>query len=133
MKKSLVDATNNSLYSLDQDFELSTKKVVKEQEAALLEDQLLKAAMDASLKNVYNTQPPQGVRAAGLPNSHNQPQKNSKSDQAVKLAIQLGAMGFTTQESLKGIGECPPNATIDQVINKIQANRNNQPYTFSRF
>lgn len=102
MKLRLVEASKNSLATLDQDFERNTKGVMREQDAAMTEDQLMKSAMEQSLKE-YKT-PATGYSAG--PN-------------ALKLVLQLKQLGFTSDQATRAIKACPPPHSIDQLLNYL--------------
>lgn len=130
MKKNLIDATTNSISSLEEDFKNSSLKVIKEQEQALLEEQLIKAALDASMKNIYNTSGIPEQRAAGKPSQPSQPNRNLQTEKTIKLTLQLESMGFSPKEALQAINQCPVGSNLDTIISKITDNRDKQQYLF---
>lgn len=126
MTKNIVQATTNSLSSLEQDFEQLTKGVIKEHDSHLSEEQILKSVMEQSLKDAYTN------KNAGSTTNENT--KNSGKPPASKvnmsLVIQLTSMGYQPMECQQAMNQLSSNATISQIIDRIEQNRENQLYLF---
>lgn len=126
MTKNLVQATTNSLSSLEKDFDDLTKGVMKEHETQMTEEEILKSVMAQSIKDAYSLEKPQ---------STSQYNKNTKIGTTAQkpnmgLIIQLTSMGYEPMECQRAMSQLPTTATISQIIDKIQSNRENQLLLF---
>ena len=113
MKANLVEASNNSLQTLDQDFERTTKTLIKEQEAQFAEDQLLKAAMAESLRE-YNF-----MQFQPKPQPEPFQMSKQKADLLV-IHLQLQQKGFKADEIEKAVKKCPKPITYEAVHSILQ-------------
>lgn len=125
--KNLVQAATNSLSTLERDFEQLTKGVINEHEAQMAEDQILKSVIAQSIKDAYSAE--KGIEST-TKLTKNPAAKPGDSKVSMSLMIQLTSMGYDPMESHKAISQLPATATISQIVDKIESNRDSQLYVF---
>ena len=114
MKKGIVEASHNSLYTLNEDFDRNTKKVIQEQESSIVEDEFLQAALKESLNTGGNL-------------------KKTTNTQNMKISVEtikiLNNMGYSIEEALGAYK--PGEVGIEGILDRIHKKRNqNSVYTF---
>lgn len=107
MKKQLIEASRDSLYSLQEDFERSAKAVMQEQETELLDAQLLETALKESLQTAARKQ-----AAAKKP----QP--------SLETLLKLSSMGYAPEEVFAAYR--PNEAGVEGIIDRILQAREQQ-------
>lgn len=127
VKKNIVEATTNSLSTLEKDFEDLTKGVIREHETQMTEDELLKSVMAQSIKDAYAA--PRQVPITAQ-NNKSSPSYPTPQKPNMAMIIQLASMGYDPMECQRAISQLPATATISQIIDKIETNRENQLYVF---
>ena len=118
MTKSLVQATSNSLSTLEKDFDNLTKGVIKDYDNQQTDDQILKSVLAESVNDAYN------------PTTMKQKQSQNTNKSSLETVMHLVSMGFRVDECQFAIKQLPNTATLSQIVDKIQHNRETQLYLF---
>ena len=127
--KNIIEASNNSLSTLEKDFDWSTKQVMKEQESQMTEEEILKSVLAESMKDAYSAQKPSATNPKSQFTTRNpitgetRPRPAAPRQPDMALIIQLSSMGFSPAESARAISQLPTTATMSQIVDKIQDNR----------
>lgn len=97
---------------------MTSKKLMKEQENQLIEDELLRQAMETSKKEVYSDAP-KNERPAGKPSGNQQESSTKMAEHIFNLTLQLNQLGFSTQQAVQAIKRCPKGASLETVLNNL--------------
>lgn len=127
LTKHMIQAAHNSLSTLEKDFDRSSKEVMREQETQMTEEEILKAVMAQSIKDAYSSQKKptnsQQKMTTTNPITGEVRCREVAAKPDLALVIHLTSMGFNIQEINKAICQLPTTATLSQVVDKIQENR----------
>lgn len=121
VKSNFVNASKESMKSLETDLDKTTLKAIQESEAQMEKEQIEKAIKESmqyqeSIKSATND-------LNLKPQNFAQPKPQPKEGNSIKLLEQLIGMGFSTEEALEALKQLGPNATLDALITKITTNR----------
>ncbi len=103
MKKQLIEASSNSLYSLQEDFERSSKSVMQEQETELLDNQLLESALKESLQAQTASKPRKPATKNPQP--------------SLETILKMSSMGYSLEEVIEAYK--PNEAGVSRMIDRI--------------
>lgn len=106
VKKQIIQASSNSLYTLNEDFERSTQSVMQEQEAEMLEKELLDNVLKESVKG-----------AAG-PKTR---QQTAKQRPSLETILKMASMGYPVEEVFAAYR--PNEAGVEGMIDRILQER----------
>ena len=106
MKKQLIEASRDSLYTLESDFQRSSKALMQEQETQLLDAQLLETALKESLQSA--------------PPKSSAPKKPKPS---LETILKMSSMGYSPEEVLAAFH--PNEAGVEGMIDRILQAREN--------